>query len=372
MKREKGIKEQGSGGDFHLNSPWLSQQQHPSDPSMTRYSTYVRHRIITMNSHGMRRGLIRSTLLTEDGVTVSLSGLSNFLKKVRDDSCLVDKPRAGRSSKITLQVKNIIDGALVQNGELNATDLQNRITRATGNVIPLSTIRRARKKLRWVQEGARYCQLIKIANRPKRLEFAQRCLANADTFDDVVWTDESTIQIERHAKKAFRKVGTPPVLKGKPKHPLKVHVWAGISLRGATGIGTFDGIMRADYYANTILRNWVKPFLSRRFGAAHRFQQDNDPKHTSLLARAVMNELNINWWITPPESPDMNPIENLWAELKGYLRKHVKPSTKDELVRGIQDYWSNRLTQQKCQKYIRHLRKVLPAVVEREGRASGY
>ena len=85
-----------------------------------------------------------------------------------------------------------------------------------------------------------------------------------------------------------------------------------------------------------------------------------------------MNELNINWWITPPESPDMNPIENLWAELKGYLRKHVKPSTKDELVRGIQDYWSNRLTQQKCQKYIRHLRKVLPAVVEREGRASGY
>jgi len=31
-------------------------------------------------------------------------------------------------------------------------------------------------------------------------------------------------------------VGEPRRLKGKPKHPLKVHVWAGISTRGATNV----------------------------------------------------------------------------------------------------------------------------------------
>ena len=85
-----------------------------------------------------------------------------------------------------------------------------------------------------------------------------------------------------------------------------------------------------------------------------------------------MRELGINWWRTPPESPDMNPIENVWAELKDHLRKRVKPSTKDGLIRGIQDFWGTKMTAAKCAKYIRHMHKVLPAVVEREGRASGY
>jgi transposase len=40
-----------------------------------------------------------------------------------------------------------------------------------------------------------------------------------------------------------------------------------------------------------------------------------------------------------PESPDLNPIENLWHELKEYLRREVKPSTKKELIDGINQFW---------------------------------
>ena len=43
--------------------------------------------------------------------------------------------------------------------------------------------------------------------------------------------------------------------------------------------------------------------------------QDNDPKHTSRRAQEFFSEQNVNWW-TPPESPDANPTENLWHELK--------------------------------------------------------
>ena len=40
------------------------------------------------------------------------------------------------------------------------------------------------------------------------------------------------------------------------------------------------------------------------------------PKHTSRVAKAFFAENGVNWWRTPPESPDANPIENLWHELK--------------------------------------------------------
>ena len=71
------------------------------------------------------------------------------------------------------------------------------------------------------------------------------------------------------------------------------------------------------------------------------------------------------------ESLDFNPIENLWHELKEYIRRVAKPKTKDELVNGITAFW-NTVDKQKCTKHIRHLGKVLPKVIEMEGAATGY
>ena len=67
----------------------------------------------------------------------------------------------------------------------------------------------------------------------------------------------------------------------------------------------------------------------------------------------------------------MNVIENLWANLKHHIRKYVKPSNKEELIKGISDYWSN-LTPETCRRYINHIHKVIPAVVACEGGPTKY
>ncbi len=141
-------------------------------------------------------------------------------------------------------------------------------------------------------------------------------------------------------------------------------------MRGRTGICIFEGIMDAPLYLQ-VLQQTLLPFLDEVYPDCHRFMADNDPKHTSKIAQRFLQENEVGWWRTPAESPDTNPIENLWHELKEYNRREVKPKTKQELIDGIQAFWSN-VSQAKCAKYIRHLRKVIPKVIELEGAATGY
>ena len=76
-----------------------------------------------------------------------------------------------------------------------------------------------------------------------------------------------------------------------------------------------------------------------------------------------VRDTGIKYWPTPAESPDLNPIENLWHELKHFLRVVVKPMNKEELIQGFHPFWDT-VTPEKCKC---HLNKVLPAVVECEG-----
>ena len=142
-------------------------------------------------------------------------------------------------------------------------------------------------------------------------------------------------------------------------------------MRGTTRLIIFDGIMDAEFYIH-ILEYALLPSARKLYpGTNYLFMQDNDPKHTSRRARAFFAENEIEWWKTPPESPDLNPIENLWHELKEYIRREVKPMIKADLITGIKAFLGT-VDTPKCQKYIGHLRKVIPKVIEVQGAPSGY
>ena len=102
----------------------------------------------------------------------------------------------------------------------------------------------------------------------------------------------------------------------------------------------------------------------------HRFWQDNDPKHTSRRAKVFMEENNINWFKTPAESPDLNPIENVWATLKHYVAKDM-PRTQQDLVDSIVKFWDSHLPVEQCNRYIDHVYNVIPKVILAKGDFSG-
>ena len=111
------------------------------------------------------------------------------------------------------------------------------------------------------------------------------------------------------------------------------------------------------------------PFIQDTFPDGHHLQQDNNPKHASGLIDDFFEENHVNWWATPPESPDLNPIENVWDHT--HFQWDYKPQNLDQLKDGIQPFWST-LTPSVCTKYIQHLDKVVPKVIQVEGDPSGY
>ena len=106
----------------------------------------------------------------------------------------------------------------------------------------------------------RYSTLMTEVNKGKRMMWCLDCIAEGNLqLSDVIWTDESSIQLVSHRKITDQKKGHPVHLAGRPKHPQKIHVCGGISPRGATPIVMFTGTLIATRYTR-ILDASLLPF----------------------------------------------------------------------------------------------------------------
>jgi hypothetical protein len=85
-----------------------------------------------------------------------------------------------------------------------------------------------------------------------------------------------------------------------------------------------------------ILEHHLLPQATRLFGHDWRLQQDNDPKHTSRVAKEFINKKVLELLEWPSNSPDLNPIENYWNVIKRRVEKR-KPGNIDELEKYMNE-----------------------------------
>jgi transposase len=66
---------------------------------------------------------------------------------------------------------------------------------------------------------------------------------------------------------------------------------------------------------------------------------DNDPKHTSKVVAKWLTDNQVKVLEWPSQSPVLNPIENLWAELKKRVRAR-RPTNLTRLHQLCQEEWA--------------------------------
>jgi len=150
-------------------------------------------------------------------------------------------------------------------------------------------------------------------------------------------------------------------------------VLGGFSSMGRIPIVHVDRLMNAASYS-IFLEDTVVHYLYAHSGSPEKglIQENLAPCHTEKACRATKEPLGIEVLPWVGQSPDMNPIENAWAELERRLRaRPTAPKTQYELFNTLQEEWSA-IPASYFKELVQSMRRRLAAVVAARGASTKY
>src|SRR6218665_23817 len=166
-------------------------------------------------------------------------------------------------------------------------------------------------------------------------------------WEKVPFSDESTFclfgnKTNTYVRRLPAEVFEPEFLNLTVKHPLKIMVCGYIYASGVGRLHIINGMVNATKYID-ILQKCMVPSAQQLFREQFLFQNDNAPCHRAKLVTKWKSQKNFRTLDWPDQSPDLNPIENLWHRVALEISKR-HPTNKRELMESLIAAWNRVVT----------------------------
>ncbi|KAK3523845.1 hypothetical protein QTP70_010457 [Hemibagrus guttatus] len=274
----------------------------------------TRNKIVDLHQAGKTESAIGKQL----GVKKSTVGA--IIRKWKTYKTTDNLPRSGAPRKISPRGVKMITRTVSKNPRTTRGDLVNDLQRA-GTKVTKATISNTLRRQGLKSCSARRVPLLKPVCVRARLKFAREHLDDPEEdWENVIWSDET--KIELFGKNSTCRENLLPSAR-----------------------------------ALKMKRGWV-------------FQHDNDPKHTARAMKEWLRKKHFKVLEWPSQSPDLNPIENLWRELK--IRVAQRQPQNITALEEICMEERAKLPATVCKNLVATYRKRLTSVIANKGYITKY
>ena len=285
------------------------------------------------------------------------------------------------------------DRILTRTAKANDDQSYRDIIHMSGIKVSRNTLRRRLKEINLYSRIRRQKPVLKSQHKAARLYWARKYQHwTVQDWMRVIWSDESAIVLGRKTRRrrCIRKRGHAhlerhcdgTVKSGK----ITMMVWACFNgLKPGPLIVCDAGSVNADRYLD-VLRDGVVTFvnemLTPELGSntitvatedTYLFMHDNAPCHTAKKVTEFLKKRRVPTMKWPAQSPDLNPIENLWVDLKERFHARcaaigLKPSTRPEVLEKfatiVRQLWREQgieLIMKRIESMPRHVAAIIAA-----------
>lgn len=343
-----------------------------SVPHMT-ISHEKRQLIVRLHKEGKSLSDISSTIDVQRRTVV------NILKHHRETGDITPVPIPGRPRLLTPRDERDLVKIVRKDPTTRPSTLRNALYHTNTHVLSTRTVQRTLHRAGLVAAKMRRKPRLKPEQRSARLEWAKEYAQKpANFWDSVIFSDESSF----HAHETMRgryvwryqyEDLEPGFVQETSKFGgSKLQVWGCLTSLGVgwacalpEGIDseTYLGVLREE------LQHSIKHYFGDFRGVV--FQQDGAGVHTANKVKEYFRKQKYTVLPWPAHSPDLSPIENLWADLKRRLVEKHPEIPKAKIWEVVDAEWEN-TPKEFCATLLHSMPERLQAVIKAKGGYTRY
>lgn len=310
---------------------------------------------------------------------IALRSVQRWTKKCRDaggDDPPLQVKRAGKQRKVSKRTLKVLQRQVEAEPRITAKELKEKNPKLLQQVSVRTVQRRLKDDLCYEHRAPRRKPILTEKQRQKRVQFCKKYLKwDNEKWKSVLWSDEATFNVtgNRGGKVRLRPGADPyhpKYTQGTVKYPDSVMIWGAFGYHGKGKLVVLPKniTVNKERYLELLCDHLEDCFDACK---SEVFMQDGAPAHTAKLIKEWFEFVGVDYikdW--PGNSPDFNPIENLWGLIKRRLRGR-NTSTVPQLVKEIQDIWDN-LEPSMLQRLAESVPQRLESCLKRKGLPTKY